>query len=166
MNSNTLKKYQTQLKKLKSKQDVVGAELEDCQQRYNQIKAEILETQTKINELSRNNQLIVSEHATIRVLERVFEVNLDEINQQIIDDVLPIYTKLGDGIILVKCIDMRAVIKNGVIDESKKNNNNVIRLALVNDKKELKKCHYQREVASIISTSAVQAVKELDDLLG
>lgn len=74
--------------------------------------------------------------------------------------------KLGDGIIPVKCIDMRAVIKNGVIDESKKNNNNVIRLALVNDKKELKKCHYQREVASIISTSAVQAEKELDDLLG
>lgn len=52
------------------------------------------------------------------------------------------------------------------IDESRKNNNNVIRLALVNDKKELKKCHYQREVASIISTSAVQAAKELDDLLG
>lgn len=115
VNSNTLKKYQTQLKKLKSKQDVIGAELADCQQRYNQIKTEILETQTKINELSHNNQLIVSEHATIRVLERVFNINLDEINQQIIDDVLPIYTKLGDGIIPVKCIDMRAVIKNGVI---------------------------------------------------
>lgn len=43
------------------------------------------------------------------------------------------------------------------IDESKKNNNNVIRLALVNDKKEVEKCHYQREMASIISTSAVQA---------
>ena len=115
MNSNTLKKYQTKLKKLKTKQDVVGAELADCQQRYNQIKSEILETKTKINELSRNNQLIVSEHATIRVLERVFEINLDEINQQIIDEILPIYRKLGDGVIPVKCIDMRAVIKNGVV---------------------------------------------------
>lgn len=52
------------------------------------------------------------------------------------------------------------------IDESKKSNNNVIRLALVNDKKEIKKCHYQREMASIISTSAHQAANELDELLG
>lgn len=115
MNSNTLKKYQTQLKKLKSKQDVVGAELADCQQRYNQIKTEILETQTKIKELSRNNQLIVSEHATIRVLERMFEINLSEINQQIINELLPVYTKVGDGTIPVECIGLRAVIKNGVV---------------------------------------------------
>ena len=52
------------------------------------------------------------------------------------------------------------------IDESKKRNNNVIRLALVNDKKESKKCHYQSETASIISTSAHQAANELDELLG
>jgi hypothetical protein len=52
------------------------------------------------------------------------------------------------------------------IDESRKRNNNVIRLALVNDNKEIKKCHYQREMASIISTSARQAANELDALLG
>ncbi|MCX8665346.1 hypothetical protein J3U11_09085 [Gilliamella sp. B2840] len=115
MNSNTLKKYQTQLKKLKSKQDVIRAELADCQQRYNQLKTEILETQTKINELSSSNKLIVSEHAIIRVLERMFEINLSEIGQQIIDEVLPLYTKLGDGTIPVKCIGLRAVIKNGVV---------------------------------------------------
>lgn len=51
------------------------------------------------------------------------------------------------------------------IDKSKKRNNNAIRLALVNDKKEIKKCHYQSEKASIISTSAHQAAIELDDLL-
>ena len=88
MNSNTLKK-------LKSKQDVVGAELADCQQRYNQIKTEILETQTKINEPTRNNQSIVSEHATIRELGRFFEIDFGEINQQIIDEILPILYKIG-----------------------------------------------------------------------
>lgn len=115
MNSNTLKKYQSQLKKLKAKQDVIKSELSDCQQRYNQIKTEILDTQTKINELSSSNKLIVSEHATIRVLERMFEINLSEINQQIIDEVLPLYAKVGDGTIPVKCIGLRAVIKNGVV---------------------------------------------------
>lgn len=113
--SNTLKKYQSQLKKLKAKQDVIKNELSNCQQRYNQIKTEILDIQTKINELSSSNKLIVSEHATIRVLERMFEINLSEINQQIIDEILPIYRKLGDGVIPVKCIDLRAVIKNGVV---------------------------------------------------
>lgn len=115
MNGNTLKRYQSQLKKLHAKQNVIRSELSDCQQRYNQIKIEITDIQTKINELSNNNKLIVSEHATIRVLERMFKINLSEINQQIIDEVLPLYAKLGDGTIPVKCIGLRAVIKNGVV---------------------------------------------------
>ncbi|OCG58678.1 hypothetical protein A9G41_05795 [Gilliamella sp. Nev5-1] len=115
MNSNTLKKYQTQLQKLKAKQSVVKTELTDCQHRYNSIKNEILDVQTKINELSRNNKLIVSEHATIRILERMFGINLSEIHEQIIAEILPVYTKLGDGLFPVKCIGLRAVIKNGVI---------------------------------------------------
>ena len=115
MNSNTLKKYQSQLSKLKAKQQVIKSELTDCNNRYSQVKSEIIDVQTKINALTKNNRLIVSEHATIGILERMFCVNLSEIHEQIIAEILPVYTKLGDGTIPVKCIGLRAVIKNGVI---------------------------------------------------
>lgn len=115
MNSSTLKKFQTLLKKLKAKKDVIKNELIDCQERYNKVTSEISDTQTKINELTKNNNLIVSEHATIRILERMCNIELGKLNQKIIDELLPTYKILGDGIYPISILGLRAVVKNGII---------------------------------------------------
>lgn len=115
MNSHTLKKYQSQLRKLKNKQAVIETELNDCKDRYSKVKSEIVEVQTKINDLTKNNQLIVSEHATVRLFERLYDFNTSEIHKKIIAEILPLYKKLGNGIFPVNCIGLRAVIQNGVI---------------------------------------------------
>lgn len=115
MNSNTLKKYQSQLSKLKAKQQVIESELTDCNNRYSQVKSEIIDVQTKINALTKNNRLIVSEHATVRLFERLYNFNTNEMHQKITADISDLYQQLGDGIFPVDCIGLRAVVKNGVI---------------------------------------------------
>lgn len=115
MNSNTLKSYQTKLNKLKAKQDVVKSELTSTQKHYNEIKSEIIEIQTKINNLKKHNELIVSEHATVRLVERLYEFDTKTAHKEIIDEILPYYQKLGNGIFPITSLGLRAIVKDGVV---------------------------------------------------
>lgn len=69
----------------------------------------------KIDQASRKN-LIISEHAIIRYLERVKQLDLEQIKNEILtEENKTLMKNLGDGKYPIKNTKHRAVLKDGVI---------------------------------------------------
>jgi chromosome segregation ATPase len=115
--SNLLKHYICELKKFEEERENLKNNIGVIQKQLNKINSEIDNLNNKITKLKdKNKDLIVSEHAILRYLERVENFNLDEIiNKICIDDLKKMYQTLGNGTFPIKDSNFSVKIKNGVI---------------------------------------------------
>lgn len=118
------KKAREEIKKLQSMRDGYQAELEILKTKEQGIKQEIISKKSSINtinqriaNLSKNNEeIIVSEHAILRYIERVVGIDVDKIVEQILPEETKIYIEnLGNGNYPINDGEFRIVVKDRVV---------------------------------------------------
>ena len=80
--SSELKHLQTQLSTEQSKLVDHGSKLAKCRQDHNKIKRKIHSLESKIDKLT--NNVVVSEHAILRYMERVMNFDVTDIKTKIL----------------------------------------------------------------------------------
>lgn len=111
-----LKGLQSQISKLKSDIDLDRAQLSTIQKGINSKLARIKELEKEFKKLSQNNELIVSEHAILRYLERVKELDLEEVTNSILNEkAMELYEKLGNSSGKYPVDGFNLVIKDNVV---------------------------------------------------
>jgi len=122
MKENELKKLSTELRLLKNHEDNLISKRKVLQNNINNnvnecktIKINIKEKQQEIKRLSKGKNTIVSEHAILRYLERVCDLDIENIKGLIINDDFKKLNLLikGDGII--KKDGVEYILKDNVI---------------------------------------------------
>jgi len=108
-----LKSLQSRLVKLQEKEKGALAELNDARNSYEKIKNQTAQIQDKIKNISNKpKKIVVTEHATLRFIERVKGINIETINKEILD-------KIGNientGSVTIKADNYRIVIKNNSV---------------------------------------------------
>ena len=114
-NSHTLKGLESQLARLESDLATCKSIIREKNIELNAIQKNI--SKDLIESLTINEELIVSEHAVLRYLERVQGQKIEDIQSEILTDTFKKLAKtLGDGKIpLDKHPGFSAIIKNGII---------------------------------------------------
>ena len=119
------RKEQEELKYLESKKVLLEAQLENLRDRKGQVGKEISLVSSKLNSVNRRIQalkgrsdLIVSEHAMLRYLERVEQLDVAILNRIIAEDeeLQSVVKTLGNGIFPVKGRGFKLVIKDNVVE--------------------------------------------------
>lgn len=111
-----LKGLQSQISKLKSDIDLDRAQLSTIQKGINSKLARIKELEKEFKKLSQNNELIVSEHAILRYLERVKELDLEEVTNSILNEkAMELYEKLENSSGKYPADGFNLVIKDNVV---------------------------------------------------
>lgn len=86
-------------------------------------KFDSLKTQLSKLELHEEKSVTISDHALLRYVERVCDVDVDSIRKQLIDKLNPMFETLGDGTYHIKD-NLKIIIRNGnavtVIDKTVK----------------------------------------------
>ena len=99
--SSELKALNSQLIKLKAQRDSVIKEIEFKQQESSMLKKRINTINKKIEFLKKKNEkrgdLIITEHAMLRYIERVMGIDLSLIEKKIKAEIQNIYQQMGDG---------------------------------------------------------------------
>lgn len=94
--------HQQQLKK---KQDQLKEKTAECNKLYSQITG-----------MRKHTRIKVSDHAMVRFLERVYKMNIEKLQSEILSEqVLKYYEQLGDGTYPIGNTAIRVVIKDGVV---------------------------------------------------
>lgn len=116
-NSHTLKGLESQLARLESDLATCKSIIKEKNTELSAILKNINRIKDLIKSLTINDELIVSEHAILRYIERVQGQKLEEIQSEILTDTLKkLAQTLGNGKIpLDKHPDFSAIIKDGVI---------------------------------------------------
>jgi hypothetical protein len=116
-NSHTLKGLESQLARLESDLATCKSIIREKNIELNAIQKNISKVKDLIESLTINEELIVSEHAVLRYLERVQGQKIEDIQSEILTDTFKKLAKtLGDGKIpLDKHPGFSAIIKNGII---------------------------------------------------
>lgn len=111
-----LKGLQSQISKLKSDIDLDRAQLSTIQKGINSKLARVKELEKEFKKLGQNNELIVSEHAILRYLERVKELDLEEVTNSILNEkAMELYEKLGNSSGKYPADGFNLVIKDNVV---------------------------------------------------
>ncbi|NQO45295.1 hypothetical protein HO965_00720 [Streptococcus suis] len=119
------RKEQEELKYLESKKVLLEAQLENLRDRKGQVGKEISLVSSKLNSVNQRIQalkgrsdLIVSEHAMLRYLERVEQLDVAILNRIIAEDeeLQSVVRTLGNGIFPVKGRGFKLVIKDNVVE--------------------------------------------------
>ncbi|HFI0747262.1 TPA: hypothetical protein ACGOYH_001384 [Streptococcus suis] len=119
------RKEQEELKYLESKKVLLEAQLENLRDRKGQVGKEISLVSSKLNSVNQRiqalkgrNDLIVSEHAMLRYLERVEQLDVAILNRIIAEDeeLQSVVKTLGNGIFPVKGRGFKLVIKDNVVE--------------------------------------------------
>lgn len=119
------RKEQEELKYLESKKVQLEAQLENLRDRKGQVGKEISLVSSKLNSVNQRIQalkgrsdLIVSEHAMLRYLERVEQLDVAILNRIIAEDeeLQSVVKTLGNGIFPVKGRGFKLVIKDNVVE--------------------------------------------------
>lgn len=112
---NILKGLQSQVNKMKAEIDLDQSDLVNKQRLLSYKRKALKELKDKIDSFSANKELIVSEHAILRYLERVQGIDTDKVVASIKNDtIMGLYEKLG-GNGKYPCDDFTAVISNNVV---------------------------------------------------
>ncbi len=116
MSSTKLKALQVRLNKLKESIETSESEVKSMTNNLNKLKSQRGNLEVEIKSLTTSNKnLIVSEHAILRYLERVMEYDLSLIEQAILSESLKAsYKTFGNGNYPVSD-GVRAVVKDGVV---------------------------------------------------
>ncbi|WP_367985671.1 hypothetical protein AB1F57_09400 [Streptococcus sp. ZY1909104] len=119
------RKEQEELKYLESKKVLLEAQLENLRDRKGQVGKEISLVSSKLNSVNQRIQalkgrsdLIVSEHAMLRYLERVEQLDVAILNRIIAEDeeLQSVVKTLGNGIFPVKGRGFKLVIQDNVVE--------------------------------------------------
>ncbi len=103
-------KLQGEMEVLKSQKDFIAKEIRSKNEQINSIKSEI----AKIKK--RSQELIVSEHAILRYMERVLKLDVAAFANSILTDAVREEHKLiGNGTYSVNNSEYKLVIKNNVV---------------------------------------------------
>lgn len=110
-----LKGLQTQIKKLESEISLIKGDISTKQRELNIKIKRLIELNIELHKLQENKEIIVSEHAIIRYLERCRGLNIGEVIEEIKNDtIMDLYEKLG-GSGVYPCDTFKAVVKNNTI---------------------------------------------------
>lgn len=113
--THKLKGIQSQISKIESEIELDKIQISTSQKQLNNKKKRLNELREMAKSLATKKELIVSEHAILRYLERVKGICLNDIIDQIKnEEVMSIYNKLGNSG-KYPCCDFTAVVKNNVI---------------------------------------------------
>jgi chromosome segregation ATPase len=116
MNSGAeLKNLQMKLKALDSRRTTLNSSLYNMQKESSELKKQISSINTQISNLkTKSDKFIVSEHAMLRYIERVLEIDLDIIKEKILpSNEIESVKKLGDC--TVKRDGFSIVIKDNTV---------------------------------------------------
>lgn len=113
------------MKQLESIKTKLQGEIEGLKTQKSNISKEITLKQNHVQEIvkkikilsqGKENEIIISEHAILRYIERVLAIPLEEINQKLLPDKLMEQIKiLGDGSYPVEEGKYRIIVKDNVI---------------------------------------------------
>ena len=113
---------QTTLKGLQTRKSKVDAEIQLISTDVNSKKKELTNKKHLSNSLKqqidklKSDDLIISEHAILRYIERVIGLDMDELKAKILDESIISYHKeLGSGVYPLSNTDRKAVIKQNTI---------------------------------------------------
>ncbi len=117
------RKEREEIKQLESIKSELSAKLEGLKIQKSTLDKEISATnqnisniKQKIDKLKDNGNLIVSEHAIIRYIERVLGIDIEEINSKILtEEIVKQVEILGNGTYSVNEGEFKVVIKDNVI---------------------------------------------------
>jgi CII-binding regulator of phage lambda lysogenization HflD len=115
-----LKSLQTQLKKLRNKRGEVLTLHNESMTRINE---QIIKIEGQIQNLS-NGQLIVSEHAFVRYMERKYKVSTEDIYKEIVSPIVQHVKTLGDGA-YPNGEGLICIVKNNVVVTVKPSKGNI-----------------------------------------
>jgi hypothetical protein len=92
-----LKSLQLILKKNQDERDLLISQMKELQLEVDAKEANIFEIEDKIQKLE-SNQIILSEHAILRYLERVENIDIEEVKNKILtEEFKKQFSVLGDG---------------------------------------------------------------------
>jgi len=109
---NKLKYLETKLNKLNSEYAMIKKEYQQKQKELEKIKIDIKNTEKQINKLKNNSELIISEHAILRYIERVLGIDIEEIKNKIVPNKDAI-AELGNGVFTID--DFKIKVKDNVV---------------------------------------------------
>lgn len=113
--AHLLKGLESQLHKAESEVALCKVELLSKQKEYDTLRKNLNIIKEKISKLTSNTEIIISEHALLRYVERVLNIDIEEISNSILTDQFKtlVYT-LGDGKIPLNN-DFTAIVKDNVV---------------------------------------------------
>lgn len=110
-----LKGLQTQINKLESEISLTKGDISTKQRELNIKTKRLNELNTELRKLQGNKELIVSEHAIIRYMERCRGIDIGEVIEEIKNETITgLYEKLG-GSGVYPCDEFKAVVKNNIV---------------------------------------------------
>ena len=112
--SQQLKQLQSRAAKLESEIKFLKQEMEEKQGDYHKARLQLKGIKYEIEQL-KDKDIVVSEHAMLRYLERAMGLNLDDIKQAILTEETKAYVvKLGNGKYPIGN-GLRVVVKDNVV---------------------------------------------------
>lgn len=112
--SQQLKQLQSRAAKLESEIKFLKQEMEEKQGDYHKARLQLKGIKYEIEQL-KDKDIVVSEHAMLRYLERAMGLNLDDIKQAILTEETKTYVgKLGNGKYPIGN-GLRVVVKDNVV---------------------------------------------------
>lgn len=110
----TLKAYQTQLKKLKAEYEVLNTDCKNRQRELGVKKNHIRDLEYKIEKYL-DKDIVVSEHAVLRYLERSLDLDIEVIKKRILtEEIRKQYEVLGNGSFPIDS-NVKAVIRDNIV---------------------------------------------------
>jgi hypothetical protein len=111
VNAHELKALQVQISKAKADAEIKKENLKVANQEYNQILEKIKNLETRLKEAS--TEPLVTEHALLRYIERVYGIDLDVIKGDILtENTIQAIKTLGSGKYPIGS-GLKAVVKGG-----------------------------------------------------
>ena len=110
-----LKKLQSLLVKQKSEIELIRRERQLIDERLSIAERNLRKTEDALKKMKTGNKIIVSEHAVLRYLQRIMELDLKAVENEILtDETLKQYRTLGNGKYPISN-GCKAVIKDNVV---------------------------------------------------
>ena len=125
--SNELKNLTTQIKEIDTELTTLVERQSECSRRINDLRNRRIGLQKRIDDIKTGDDIVVSEHAYLRYIERVLGMNLGDLANEIVPDTAKQLIKtFKSG--RVDCTSHTLIVEKGVVvsivtkDGSKKGN--------------------------------------------
>ena len=98
LNSSKIKSLQVQITKIEQEIENYHLQLQNINLDINSKKEQMKKYQMELKKLKTSNEIIISEHAILRYIERVMKIDMDKLSSEIIShDFQNTLKNLGNG---------------------------------------------------------------------